>query len=230
MCARYILAQQAAAERAFRLERSDWSYEIRYNVAPTDVIPVVRVRDGAREGTMLRWGLIPWAARGVAPKGGPLINATIERLESWYGWRGPWERAQRCVLPSAGFYEPHRNEDGSKDPFFVHLADRDVFGFAGLWERSRSLDGRTIETCTLITQPANELMASVHNEKKRMPAILRAENHEAWLRGDPTEAKAALAPYPSELMVAYRVSRRVNSPKNDDPTLIEPLPDAPHGH
>ena len=227
MCARYILAQQAAAERAFHLERSDWAYAIRYNVAPTDVVPIVRLREGVREGTMLRWGLVPWTARGVPPKGGPLINATIERLESWYGWRGPWERAQRCVLTSAGFYEPHLNEDGSKDPFFVHLADRDVFGFAGLWERSRHADGRVVESCTLITVPANELMASVHNEKKRMPAILQAEDHETWLTGSATQAKAALAPYPSDLMVAYRVSRRVNSPKNDDPSLIEPLPDAP---
>jgi len=224
VCARYILAQQAAAERAFGLERIAWRYQVRYNVAPTDLVPVVRVAHGQREGVMLRWGLIPFAAHGVVPKGGPLINATVERLSTWYGWRQPWERAQRCILPAGGFYEPHRNPDGSKDPFFVHLADRELFGFAALWDRSFDAAGAAIESCVLITVPANELMASVHNEKKRMPAILRAEDHEAWLAGSMAAARPALEPYPSELMVAYRVSKRVNSVKNDDASLIQPVP------
>jgi len=223
VCARYILAQQAAAERAFGLEDPGWHYEVRYNVTPTTLVPVVRARHGKLAGAMLRWGLIPFAAHGIAPHGGPLINATVERLDSWYGWRQPWERGQRCILPAAGFYEPHLNTDGSKDPFFVHLVDREVFGFAALWDRSFTSDGTPIESCTLITMPANELMASVHNEKQRMPAILHANDHEAWLSGSAAAAHAALKPYPSDLMVAYRVSRRVNSPKNDDPSLIEPV-------
>ncbi|HTT02030.1 MAG TPA: SOS response-associated peptidase [Steroidobacteraceae bacterium] len=226
MCARYILAQQHAAERAFGLERISWRYEVRYNVVPTDLVPVVRVTSGTTEGLMLRWGLIPFAAHGVAPKGASLINARVERLEAGYSWRMPWERGQRCILPAGGFYEPHVYEDGSRAPFFVRLVERDVFGFAGLWERSIAADGRVVESCALITVPANELMASVHNEKQRMPAILHVEDHAQWLRGTATQARAALRPYDSELMVAHRVSRRVNSPQNDDASLIEPEPES----
>jgi putative SOS response-associated peptidase YedK len=95
----------------------------------------------------------------------------------------------------------------------VHLSDREVFGVAGLWDRSVKPDGTEVLSCTLITTEPNELMAQVHNEKLRMPAVLREQDYEAWLKGSITDAKVALVPYPSELMVAWQVSRRVNSPK-----------------
>jgi putative SOS response-associated peptidase YedK len=152
------------------------------------------------------------------------INATVERLDSAPSYRDPWQRGQRCIFVMGGFYEPHVNEDGSRDPFFVRLADREVFGVAGLWERSLRQDGSYVYSCTLITVPANQLLAEVHNGKQRMPAVLAESDHAGWLSGTPAEARAVLEPYPTELMTAWRVSRRVNHPKlPNDASLIEPV-------
>jgi putative SOS response-associated peptidase YedK len=152
------------------------------------------------------------------------INATVERIASAPSYRDPWHRGQRCILVMGGFYEPHVNEDGTRDPFFVQLADREVFGVAGLWDRSRRQDGSYVFSCTLITVPANPLLAEVHNDKQRMPAILAESEHEVWLSGAMQDAKVTLKSYPEELMVAWKVSRRVNSPRlANDASLIEPL-------
>jgi putative SOS response-associated peptidase YedK len=99
-----------------------------------------------------------------------------------------------------------------------------MFGVAGLWDRSRREDGSWIHSCVLITVPANRLLASIHNEKQRMPAILAASAHAAWLGGESGAARTLLAPYPEELMVGWQVSRRVNNPRlPNDASLIEPL-------
>jgi len=223
MCGKYILAQAAKAERAMGIRRGRWDYPPSYRVLPTEEVPVVIADCGEREAALMRWGLIPWWAHGVALKAST-INATVERIDTAPSYRDPWHRAQRCIMPMAGFYEPHVNEDGSRDPFFVHLIEREVFGVAGLWERSRRADGSYLVSCTLITVPANRLLAEVHNGKLRMPAVLAEADHDTWLGGDAAEARALLRPYPDEAMVAWKVSRRVNSPRlPDDATLIEPV-------
>ena len=225
MCGRYVTKDQAAMERAFSIVKPWWRFETSYNVAPTQQVPVVRLGADDSEGVMVRWGLVPFFAKGVAPKYST-INARIETVETAASYRGPWKRGQRCIQVAAGFYEWHLGSDGRKQPFFIHLADRDVFGFAALWDRSIAVDGTAIESCAHITMTANTLMRDVHNtgnNPHRMPAILRAEDHEAWLGGSTEEARAALAPYPSDLMVAYPVSTRVNSPKNNDNSLLTPV-------
>ncbi len=136
-----------------------------------------------------------------------------------------WSRGQRCILPSAAFYEWHL-EHGRKIPFLIKVADQELFGFAALWDRSFKLDGKTIESCALITLPGNELMCRIHNTGAhpfRMPALLAKEDRERWLTGSAVEAKMALKKYPQESMIAYPVSTRVNSPQNDDAALIEPF-------
>ena len=220
MCGRYVLKMLKALDEEFSIIHRTWNFEESYNIAPTQQVPVVLDVNGVRTGTMMRWGLIPFFARGEPPKYST-INASLEKVETGPTWRGPWKRGQRCLLPASGFYEWHVGEDGRKQPFYIHVADQEVFGFAGLWDRSVKADGTAVESCAIITLPANALMAEIHNSKKRMPAILRREDIEAWLSGAPEEARAALVPYPADLMVAYRVSPRVNSPKNDDPELIE---------
>jgi putative SOS response-associated peptidase YedK len=118
------------------------------------------------------------------------------------------------------------NEDGRKQPYFIHLADHEVFGFAGIWDRSVKADGMAVESCSIITMPGNDLMRHVHNtgaNPYRMPAILGKPDYEAWLRGEPAEAKNLLRQYPQDVMVAYKVSTRVNTPKNNDAALVEPL-------
>lgn len=229
MCGRYILAQAEKFERAVRLHRIEWPFRVSYNVAPTHSVPVARTADGIREGLLMRWGLIPYFAKGV-PLKRSTINATIERLTTGGVWRGPWGRDQRCILLCAGFYEWHLTEGGYKQPFFIHLADHELFGFAGIWDLSTKEDGAAIESCALITMPANELMREIHNtgtNPYRMPAILAPNDFEVWLEGGEEEARSLLKQYPSDLMVAHAVSIRVNSPANDGPDLIEPVRSKP---
>jgi len=225
VCGRYILAQEAKLSRAMQLGRIRWHFEMSYNVAPTQAVPVVRFAHGEREGVMMRWGLIPFVAQGVPPRYST-INATIERLETGAIWRGPWKRGQRCIMPAAGFYEWHVNDAGQKHPYFIHLADQEVFGFAALWERSFPPAAPMIESCTLITVPGNDLLREIHNtgaHPHRMPAILAPADYDAWLHGAEADAKAALRQYPSDVMTAHQVSTRVNSAANNDPELIQPL-------
>jgi len=222
MCGRYVTPEEAEAERIFRVHRIEWEFLRSYNVAPSQLVPVVRMRDGEREGVRLRWGLVPYFARGVPPRYST-INAAIEKLAVNPSWRGPWTRAQRCILPATGFYEWHVNEDRSKTPFYITCADQPVFGLAGLWDASRADDGSVIQSCAIITMSPNSLLAEIHNAKQRMPAILQSQDIQAWLSGPIDQARAALKPYPSDSMVAWPVSSRVNSPKNDDAQLIEPL-------
>ena len=224
MCGKYILAQAANAARAMGIQRGHWDYPPSYRVLPTEQVPVVvAAADGAREAALMRWGLVPWWTHGV-PLKASTINATAERLERAPSYRDPWRRGQRCLFVMGGFYEPHLNEDGSRDQFFVRLAEHEVFGVAGLWERSRRADGSNLFSCTLITVPANALLAAVHNAKQRMPAILPAAEYDGWLRGSPQQAHLLLRPYSAESMRAWKVSRRANDPKlPNDERLIEPL-------
>jgi putative SOS response-associated peptidase YedK len=226
MCGRYIIAQLADAERHFKLQHVAWELGASYNVAPTQPVPIVRVaRDGTREGVTARWGLIPYFARGEPPRFST-INARMETVETAASYREPWQRGQRCLQVASGFYEWHVDARGRKAPYFIHLADQDVFAFAGLWERSRKADGTVVESCVLLTMPANALLRDVHNagaNPYRMPAILREQDHEAWLRGTHDQARGVLQPYPADLTVAYEVGPRVNSPDNNDAQLIEPV-------
>jgi putative SOS response-associated peptidase YedK len=121
------------------------------------------------------------------------------------------------------------NAQGQKRPYFIQLSDQEVFGFTGLWDRTYAADGTAIERCVYITVPANAMMQNIHNTGKnphRMPAILRKEDHAAWLAGTLDEARWVLQQYPADLMYAYAVSTRVNSPKNNAPELLEPVKDS----
>jgi putative SOS response-associated peptidase YedK len=224
VCGRYILAQAAKAERALGVQRSRWDYPVSYRVLPTEQVPVTVLASGEREAAMMRWGLIPWWARGV-PLKASTINATVERIETAPAYRDAWGRSQRCIFPMGGFYEPHVNADGSRDQYFVRLTDSEVLGVAGLWDRTRRHDGSYVFSCTLITVPANRLLAEIHNAKQRMPAVLAPADYDTWLGGGQPEARALLQPYPDQGLTAWRVSRRVSSPKlPNDASLIEPLP------
>ena len=225
MCGRYITAQAAAFERAIQLGKITWSFDISYNVAPTQQVPVVRFEDGENVGLTMRWGLIPFFAKGEPPKYST-INARIETFETAASYRGPWKRGQRCLQLAGGFYEWHLDANGRKAPYLIKLNDQDVFAFAGLWDRSVKADGTAIESCVHITMPANDLMMKIHNtgnNPHRMPAILHREDFDAWLHGSIDDARAVLRQYPPDHMYTYEVSTRVNSPKNNSPELIEPV-------
>lgn len=245
MCGRYVSPEEAAIERAVDVQRRSWSERFRmeglfgrrYNVSPTDPVPVVRVVreiDGQREGVHLRWGLIPHWANGKPA--GNTINARIETLRTNASFRDAWLRGQRCLVALSGFYEWQAQPPDWQVtvPFYITVVDQDPFFLAGLWDRSRTPAGEWIDSCTVITLPANELMADIHNSKKvgnkrvllapeerRMPAILAQEDHDTWLNGTPEAAFEVLKQFPSGMMLAYPVSNRVNSNRNEGPGLIE---------
>jgi putative SOS response-associated peptidase YedK len=226
MCGRFILAQQAKAEKVFDVKRLQWRAMMSYNVAPSREVPVVRMAansdGGEREGVMMRWGLVPPFLKGENPKF-PTENARIETMETAPAYRDAWKKGQRCIVPAAGFYEWQMFPDAPKQPWFIGLANKEVMPFAALWDRSVKADRTVVESFTIITLPANEFMAALHSEKQRMPAILHREDVETWLSGTPEQARAALVQFPGDQLRAYKVSARVNSPKNDDEKLIEAI-------
>src|ERR1700735_3901607 len=141
MCGRYVNPETAEAERYFAVHLIHWKFDRSYNVAPTQEVPVVRLTGGQREALMMRWGLVPFFARGVPPKYST-INASIEKLTDAPSWRGPWRGGHSLLLPASGFYEWHVLPDGkTKQPYYITCADQPVFGFAGLWARSVTAEG-----------------------------------------------------------------------------------------
>lgn len=194
----------------------------RYNVAPTQPVAAVRVKAGDenRELVMLHWGLIPFWAKDPNI-GARMINARSETAAEKPSFRTAFRR-RRCLVIADGFYE-WQKQDGSKQPFFIHLRDARPFAFAGLWEHWEGPDASEIESCTLLTTEPNDLIRPVHN---RMPVILDPEDYTLWLDPkvqEPGLIQPLMRPYPSQHMNAYPVSRFVNSPGNDSPKCIEPL-------
>lgn len=195
-----------------------------YNTSPTQTCPVLRVlRDlgGEREIVPMRWGLVPHWAHGIPPKY-TTINAMAETIEKKPAYRHAWKRGQRCIFPTAGFYEWQVQPDGTKIPHYIRPSgDDELFHIAGIWDRSTTDEGEEVVSCASITMPANELMATIHNAKQRMPLFIAKEDIDTWLTGTIEQATELILPYPSELMRAHPVSTRVNYPKNNDPSLIE---------
>lgn len=221
MCGRYASRMDAAAERDWALQRAPAPFA-RYNIAPTQRAPVIRSADGERQCELRRWGLVPHWTRGALPRFST-FNARAETIASAASFRGPWRHAQRCIVPALGFYE-WQIHGRTRQPYFIYLTERETFGFAGLWERSVAADGTAIDSFSIITVPANPLLAIIHNGRERMPAILPPDAHAAWLDGPAEAALECLAPYPQSLMAAHPVSKRVNAAQHDDPSLITPLP------
>jgi putative SOS response-associated peptidase YedK len=220
----------------------------RYNIAPSNLVAVV-ANTGENRLDLFRWGLIPsWAslskpetanptdsqmgpgAAGIPDIGNRLINARSDTLEQKPSFRTAY-RKQRCLILADGFYEWWFDEkQNRKIPYFFYLKETDPstgrkyrpFAFAGLWDRwTRREDGTEILTCAIITTSPNDAVAPVHS---RMPVILTPENYAVWLSPGDRRMKGAedplLTPYPASEMASYPVSRRVNSPDNDDPQNV----------
>lgn len=225
MCGRYVSPDNASIEREFNVVHTEWQFPPSYNVAPTQQVPVVRSVNGERQGQRLRWGLIPFSAKGE--EGRYTMNtARIETVQTAAFYREPWKRGQRCLQVATGFYEWHIDAACRKVPYYVYLKDQPVFAFAGLWDRSVKANGTAVESCVHITTPANALMLGIHNtgnNPPRMPAILHKEDCEAWLTGSVDQAWGVLKQYDSSLMAAYEVSVMVNTPKNNNAALLEPF-------
>ena len=224
MCGRINLtaAPHVLAERFYLDVAPDLAP--RYNIAPGQDVAAV-VPDPRSDGRLLRtfrWGLVPpWSPD---PRIGPkLINARSETVRDKPAFREAFAR-RRCLVPVTGFYEWRKGDDGSQ-PFLVRRRDADVFALAGIWERWEYPGGQAVETCSILTAPANATMRPIHH---RMPVIVPEADWRLWFDLAPERREAVaklLRPAPADLLLAHPVSRRVNNPAWDDPACLEPVED-----
>jgi len=233
MCGRYSLTLSAGAlaERFDAAVPDDW--EPRYNCAPGQTLPVV-ADDAPDEFRRMTWGYTPPEADETRD----LINARSETVDEKRAFAASFE-SRRCLVPADGFYE-WSDRDGRKRPYRVSFADERAFGMAGIyatWEpptpgRQAGLgewgggsddDGddsrdERVEAFAVLTTEPNDPVADLHH---RMAVVLPRDREREWLAGG-VEKHDLLSPYPGEAMRYYPVSSRVNSPANDDPSLVDP--------
>jgi putative SOS response-associated peptidase YedK len=223
MCGRFTLRAPASlvAEQFGLFEMPLWMP--RFNIAPTQPVPVIRLRPEhsppQREFATLRWGLVPGWAKDPSV-GNRMINARADTVAEKPAYRAAFAR-RRCLVAADGFYEWQKS-GRAKQPFLIHLRDDHPFAIAGLWESWEGPDQGHLETCTLLTTDANELMQPIHD---RMPVILPAQAYGSWLDSAvrPVAVLPLLRPYPSAELIATPVSSYVNSPAHDDPQCIAPV-------
>ncbi|KAA9014056.1 SOS response-associated peptidase [Niallia endozanthoxylica] len=224
MCGRFTLSadfseiiERFAIEAAIEEEL----YQLSYNIAPSHSVLSV-INDGSRNRLgYLKWGLIPnWAKDQKI--GFKLINARAETLAEKPSFRDAYMK-RRCLVIADSFYEWKRHDQQNKTPMRIKLKTDELFAMAGLWERWKSSEGKTIFSCTVITTTPNEVVKDIHD---RMPVILKKEDEQTWLNPsiqDPHKLNSILKPLPEEFIEAYEVSNLVNSPKNNSPQLIEKI-------
>jgi putative SOS response-associated peptidase YedK len=224
MCGRYTQSKSAEIiAEAFQIDNVS-DIKPRYNIAPTQsVLTVLQPSASAnRQGKMLHWGLIPSWAKD-RKMGSKLINARAETVAEKPAFRSAF-RKRRCLVVADGFYEWQQQENKKqKQPFYFRLSDGEPFAFAGLWEHWQDATGEEIESCTVLTTEANDLMRPIHN---RMPVILEPKNYDLWLDSEATKPELLqplLHPYPTEEMTAYPVSTVVNKPVNDSAECINSI-------
>ena len=197
------------------------AFSASYNIAPQSVQPIVRpsADSGAREFALLRWGLVPFWAKD-AKIGYSTINARSEEVAGKPAFREAF-RKRRCLVPADAFYEWARIDAKTKKPFAIALKSGEPYAFAGLWERWRPKEGEALETFTILTTDANEVLQPIHN---RMPVILEPKDYSRWLEPAAVERLPVdlLRPFPAEQMTAWPVSDRVGNVRNNDSELLAP--------
>jgi putative SOS response-associated peptidase YedK len=191
-----------------------------YNVAPTTFQPVIRNgrETGERELVLMRWGLVPFFTKQLSDiKGISTINAKAENIQKSPTWRIPSQK-RRCLVPADGFYEWARLDAKTKQPYAFRLTDDDPLAFAGLWDAWKEPDGGWLQSFSIVTTAANELMASVHT---RMPVILHPRDYGRWLDGDAERPPIdMLRPFESELMAAAPCNPLVGNVRNNGPEML----------
>jgi putative SOS response-associated peptidase YedK len=222
MCGRYAVTLPPEALREAFAYREQPNFPPRFNIAPTQPVPVVRLEQGQRQFILMRWGFIPGWVKD--PKSFPLvINIRSESAQEKPSFRAAFLR-RRCLMPADGFYEWHRIGEGRQRenrPYLFRRPDRAPFAFAALWETWHSQDGSEIDTVAMLTGPANGQMAAIHD---RSPVVVQPEAFDAWL--DPAAEAGDLLPLlrpPAEdLFEMVRIGPAVNKVANDGPELHEP--------
>jgi putative SOS response-associated peptidase YedK len=217
MCGRYTLGNSQDLYERFRIKPNELDIDPRYNVAPSQFMPVI-VREECNRLTLMEWGLLPFWAKD--PKStNRLINARVEGILTKPSFRKA-VREHRCLVPADGFYEWMKGPQG-KIPVYIRRSDAGLFAFAGIYDEWRGPAGEVVESYAILTTTPNSLLAKVHN---RMPVILEESMEADWLDASADIAsllKTLAKPFPPEPLEMYRVSPRVNAPKLDSPSLIE---------
>jgi putative SOS response-associated peptidase YedK len=219
MCGRYSITSAPEAIRAlFRYEEQP-DFPPRYNIAPTQPIPVVRLSEGKRHFCLMRWGLLPsWAKDPAAFS--LLINARGETVCEKPAFRAAMKH-RRCLIPADGFYEWQASGRG-KQPFYIRAKSGAPLAFAGLWETWTGPNGEEVDTATIVTTRANATLAALHD---RMPVIVPPDAFDLWLdctRVDARTAEALIGPAPDDQLEFWPVSTQVNRIANDHAGLPQP--------
>ena len=220
MCGRYAFFSPDEAVREYFLLQELPSIEPRFNISPTQFVPVIRDRGadaGGRHVSMLYWGLVPFWAKEKSI-GQRMINARGETLAEKPSFRNAFKK-RRCIVPASGFYE-WKKEDDIKRPYFISRKDGKPIALAGLWERWDKGD-EPLESFTIVTTTPNTFMENLH---QRMPLILTSEQHQDWLdpgNEDTVRLANVIKPCRDELLTAKPVSRKVNNPRNEGAELID---------
>jgi putative SOS response-associated peptidase YedK len=225
MCGRFTASFEFREIKVrYNLGRDLPLFARRYNIAPSQEVPVIVQEDGVNELKPMRWGLVPsWAPDPSI--GNRLINARAETITEKPSFRRLIE-SRRCLIPADGFYE-WRREGSRKIPVWFYLKEKEPFAFAGLWDVWRDVEGEVLHTFTIITTVPNALLRRIHH---RMPVMFDTLQARQWL--DPrlstrnADIAAVLAPFPSELMESHDVSLLVNKPEIDSLDCINPVSDA----
>ena len=215
MCGRFSISKEVGEiEDRIEIHIDQEMFTKNYNAAPSQTLSII-TNTAPEQASFHRWGLIPhWAKNeSISSK---LINARCETIAEKTSFRDAAEK-KRCLVIADGFYEWQRS-GSEKQPYRITLADERLFAFAGLWESWNSMDGSEVRTFTVITTEPNVLMKPIHN---RMPVMLTPENEREWISDKPLEEVLhLLQPYDEKSMNAYPVSKRLNSPKNNDPGVM----------
>jgi putative SOS response-associated peptidase YedK len=196
----------------------DFAFQTRYNIAPSQEVPVIIRNDGRNEVKMMKWGLVPsWAPD--PSMGQRMINARSETLLEKPSFKQAVQK-RRCLVPANGFYEWVR-EGKRKIPMWIQFKTREPFAFPGLWDCWVDREtGKPLYTFTIITSHANALLRRIHN---RMPVMYRRDMGKQWLEEsirDDLVLSLVTQPVLSEEIEAYEVSTVVNSPENDSPECV----------
>lgn len=216
MCGRYRLSRRKQIiEEYFDCDPWENDWEPRYNIAPTQPVPVIRQhpKEPVRQISNMRWGLTPnWAKDSSG--GARAINARSETVAIKPAFRDPM-RFRRCLIPADGFYEWAR-KNGSKQPYCFEVNEGELFAFAGLWDGWKDPSGNWIRTCSILTTTPNAVTSAVHD---RMPVILDPDSYDLWLDAGISDVQLVselLKPYDARLMRCYPVSTRLSHVVNDD--------------
>lgn len=224
MCGRYALAWHPKEfERHFKVAAEMPELRPRYNIAPGQPALIVhddRDRDRRRTARYVQWGLVPFWAKDPSI-GNRMVNARGETIATKPAYKAA-AKYRRCLVPASGFYE-WKKAAGGKQPYYFRYEEARPLAMAGLYEHWQDENGTELDTCTIITTKANRLLADVHD---RMPVLIQPDDYGRWLDTaieDAVEVDDLIRPAEATMMVGYPVSPRVNSPRNDDASLIETI-------